>query len=101
MVYRHLLTRRDGSVEHLTLNRPEVRNAFNDQVTAELAAWAATAAADRSLRAVVVKGAGTSFCSGADATWMASTIGYTEEQNVQDAIAVSRMFAMLNTLPVP
>lgn len=101
MTYKHLLTRREGTIEHLTLNRPEVRNAFNDEVVAELAAWASTAAADESLRAVVVSGAGATFCAGADISWMARTIDYTEEQNVQDAIAMSRMFRALDTLPVP
>jgi methylglutaconyl-CoA hydratase len=101
MIYKHLLTRRDGAIEHLTLNRPEVRNAFNEEMIAELAAWAAVMAADSSLRAAVVSGAGAAFCAGADAAWMASTIAYTEAQNVQDAIAVSHMYQALNTLPVP
>ena len=101
MAYKHLLTRRDGAVEYLTLNRPDVRNAFNDEVIRDLAAWAKAVAADSSLRAAVVSGAGTAFCAGADATWMASTIAYTEAQNVQDAIAVSHMYSALNTLPVP
>jgi methylglutaconyl-CoA hydratase len=101
MTYQHLLTRREGAIEYLTLNRPDVRNAFNDEVVAELAAWAATAAGERSLRAAVVSGAGATFCAGADVAWMARTIDYTEEQNVQDAIAMSRMFRALDTLPVP
>jgi methylglutaconyl-CoA hydratase len=101
MTYKHLLTRRDGAVEYLTLNRPDVRNAFNDEVIAELAAWAAAVAADSTLRAAVISGAGQAFCAGADATWMARTIGYTEAENVQDAIAVSHLFNTLNTLPLP
>jgi methylglutaconyl-CoA hydratase len=101
MTYKHLLTRREGAIEYLTLNRPEVRNAFNDEVIADLASWAATVAADASVRAAVVSGAGSAFCAGADATWMASTIAFTEAENVQDAIAVSHMYNALNTLPVP
>lgn len=101
MTYRHLLTRREGAVEYLTLNRPAVRNAFNDEVIADLAAWAAATANDSRLRAAVVSGAGAAFCAGADATWMASTVAYSEAENVQDAIAVSHMYTALNTLPVP
>src|SRR5512146_2393860 len=41
------------------------------------------------------------FCAGADVTWMAKTVGYSEEENVRDAAAMSRMFAALDTLPVP
>jgi methylglutaconyl-CoA hydratase len=101
MVYKHLLARREGSVEYLSLNRPEVRNAFNDEVVAELTSWAAVAAADVSLRAVVLSGAGPTFCAGADVAWMARTISYTTQQNLDDALAMARMFGSLNTLPVP
>jgi methylglutaconyl-CoA hydratase len=100
-MYKHLSSRRDGSVEYLTLNRPDVRNALSDEVCTELTAWAADAAADRSLRAVVLAGSGPSFCAGADVAWMARTVGYTSEQNLEDAMALSRMFSALDTLPVP
>lgn len=97
-----LLTRRDGPVEYVTLNRPDVRNAFSDEVIAELTAWAGRAAAEpRGLRVAVLSGAGKVFCAGADLTWMARSITYTEAQNVADARAMSEMFAALNTLPVP
>ena len=104
MAYEYLLTRRDGPVEYLTLNRPDVRNAFNDEVIAELTRWtsATSETADMTgLRAVVLAGAGLVFCAGADLTWMSKMVGYTEEDNLRDAMAMSRMFAGLNTLPVP
>lgn len=104
MTYDHLLTHRDGPVETLTLNRPEVRNAFNEHVIAELTDWAARAAAEPTTtrpRAVILAGAGKMFCAGADVTWMAKTVSYTEEENVRDATAMSRMFAALDTLPMP
>jgi methylglutaconyl-CoA hydratase len=101
MDYRHLTVKRDAGVEYLTLNRPDVRNALNDEMVAELAAWAATAAADRTLRAVVLAGAGKTFCAGADVTWMAETVQYTEAENVRDAMAISNMFGALDRLPVP
>ena len=93
----HLIpTTRDGAVEYLTLNRPDVRNAFNEHVIAELTAWAAAtreAAARGDVRVVVLAGAGKTFCAGADVTWMAKTVDYTEEENLRDATAMSRMFA--------
>ena len=104
MAYQFLLTRRDGSVEYLTLNRPDVRNAFNEEVIAELTRWTSATsetAQMTGLRAVVLAGAGPVFCAGADLAWMAKMIDYTEEQNLRDALAMSRMFAGLNTLPVP
>ena len=77
MNYKHLLTRRDGPVEHLTLNRPDVRNAFNAEMIAELTSWAAEIADSAgAVRAVVIGGAGKVFCSGADAEWLATSATY-------------------------
>jgi len=104
MSYQHLTTKREGPVEYLTLNRPEVRNAFNEQVIAELTAWATAtreAAARGDLRVVVLSGAGSSFCAGADVGWMSKTVDYAEVENLRDATAMSRMFGLLNDLPVP
>jgi methylglutaconyl-CoA hydratase len=101
MAFRFLLTRRDGPVEYLTLNRPEVRNALNDEMIAELAAWTDGIAADPAVRIVVIAGAGKSFSAGADVDWMARTIQYTADQNLRDARALSHMFTALNALPVP
>lgn len=93
--------RRDGDVEHLVLNRPEVRNAFNEVLIAEVTEWAGHAAADPQLRAVILSGAGPSFCAGADLAWMAKMASYTRDENVQDARAAATMFELLDTLPVP
>lgn len=99
MGFNLLQVRRAGSVEYLTLNRPEVRNAFNEEVIAELTAWARGAAADPSLRVVVLSGAGKAFSAGADANWMARMAGYSREENVQDATRMAEMFLALNTIP--
>ena len=104
MSYTFLDVRRDGQVEYLTLNRPDVRNAFNEHVIAVLTAWAgaARAAAGRhEIRAVVLAGAGKTFSAGADVAWMSKTVAFTEEENVRDATAMSRMFAALDALTVP
>jgi methylglutaconyl-CoA hydratase len=103
MAYQFLTTSREGGVEYLTLNRPDVRNAFNEEVIGELSRWAETmrGAKAAEVRAVVLAGAGKLFCAGADITWMSQTIHYTEAQNLRDAEAMSRMFAALNDLPMP
>src|SRR5262245_39550892 len=104
MSHTFLSIHRDGPLERLTLNRPDVRNAFNEHVIAELTAWAADAraAAKRGdVRVVVIAGAGKTFCAGADVAWMAKPVHYSEEENVRDAIAASRMFAAIDALPVP
>ena len=104
MAYQFLSTKRDGPIERLTLNRPEVRNAFNEEVIAELTAWAdATreAAQRGEIRVAVLAGAGKMFCAGADVNWMSRTVRYSREQNLRDAAAMSRMFAAIDALPVP
>ncbi len=96
-----LLTRRDGVVEYVTLNRPDVRNAFNEQMIADLTAWAAAINADDDVRVAVMAGSGKVFSAGADVAWMARALGYTHDENVRDANTAARMFAALDTLPVP
>lgn len=93
--------RRLAQVEYVTLNRPEVRNAFNEHLIVEMTTWAEQAAADASLRAVVISGAGPSFCAGADLTWMAKMAGYTQEENLRDARAAAAMFGAIDSLPIP
>ena len=101
MAYEHLITQRTGSVERLTLNRPEVRNAFNEAMLAELTAWTKETAGDPGVRAVVLSGAGPVFCAGADATWMAKTVEKTHDENVADARFAAEMFRSIDELPVP
>lgn len=100
-MFTHLLVRRDGPIEHVTLNRPDVRNAFNQTLIAELTSWASTVRDDPAVRVVVLSGAGKSFCAGADISWMAKTVEFSEDENMRDAAAASHMFGALNTLPVP
>ena len=99
-MFRHLLVRRDGPVEHVTLNRPEVRNAFNEEVVAELAQWAADVASDPGVRVVVLGGAGKVFSAGADATWMARMAAASRDDNERDALATTAMLRAINALPV-
>jgi methylglutaconyl-CoA hydratase len=99
MAYQFLSVRRDGAVERVTLNRPAVRNAFNEQVIADLTAWAKAAAADEGLRVVVLAGAGKVFSAGADAEWMARMASYSHQENVDDAGRAAAMFRAINALP--
>jgi methylglutaconyl-CoA hydratase len=99
--FQHILCRRDGAVEHLVLNRPQVRNAFNDELIAEVTAWTRRLQTDGDVRAVVISGAGPSFCAGADLGWMTRMAGYTREENLRDAHAAAAMFEAIDTLPVP
>jgi methylglutaconyl-CoA hydratase len=99
MSYQYLTIERHGGVERVTLNRPEVRNAFNEHVIAELTAWATQAHEDTDLRVVVIAGAGKVFSAGADAGWMAKMAAYSHDENVRDARAGAEMFLAINTVP--
>jgi methylglutaconyl-CoA hydratase len=99
MSYQFLSVRREGPVEHVTLNRPDVRNAFNEHVIRELTAWAEEARSSPGLRVVVLAGAGAVFSAGADAAWMAKMARYSFDENLRDAAQAARMFRAIDTLP--
>lgn len=93
-----MVNRDDRDVAWLTLNRPDVRNAFNAELIAELSA-AATALADDPPRVVVLTGSGSSFSAGADLNWMRSAGTRSHDENLADARETSAMFSALDTLP--
>jgi methylglutaconyl-CoA hydratase len=101
MSFRCLTVHRKGSIEYLELNRPEVRNAFDDATIRELTWWAESVSSDRTIRAVVISGAGPVFCAGADVRWMAKMVDYTQEENMEDAGLAGRLFLLLDRLPMP
>jgi len=92
---------RQGMVARVFLNRPEVRNAFNDGVIAELTAAFRDLGADPGLRVIVLGGHGKAFCAGADLSWMRTMAGYTWEQNHADAQALAGMLWTLYSCPLP
>jgi methylglutaconyl-CoA hydratase len=96
-----VLIEHDGPVLRITLNRPEVRNAFDEDVIHSLTSAATAAAEDASVRVVVLAGKGKTFCSGADIGWMAKAIAYSRQENLTDAEDMARMMERLDTLPMP
>ena len=88
------ITGRDG-VGVIRMNRPEVRNAFNEIMIAELTQAFRAADADQNLRALLRAGHGPAFCAGADLNWMKKMSGYSVEENRADAMGLA---AMLNTI---
>jgi methylglutaconyl-CoA hydratase len=92
---------RNGHVARVYLNRPDVRNAFNDGVIGELTRTFADLGADASLRCIVLGGHGKAFCAGADLNWMRAMAGYSWEQNRADAQALADMLWTIYSCPVP
>ncbi len=90
--YQTLDVARVGAVLHVKLNRPDVRNAFNGTVVAELTAAFGAASDDADARVVVLSGNGRSFSAGADLAWMQEQAALTPEANARGAEAMARMF---------
>jgi len=83
----------DGSVLRVSLNRPEVRNALNDELIAAITELFTTI--PNTVRVVVLSGEGNAFCAGGDLEWMRKAAGYTDAENVADALKVSKMFSSI------
>ena len=91
----------DGPVAHVWLNRPEVRNAFNDATIAELTKTFLALGHNPQLRAVVLGAHGKAFSAGADLNWMRAMADYTWEQNRDDAARLAEMLWTLYSCPLP
>jgi methylglutaconyl-CoA hydratase len=96
-------TGHDGVVARVTLARPDIHNAFDATVIAELRSTFAGLARESptALRVVVLAGDGQSFCAGADIAWMRAAMSLDVEGNEQDAMAMAEMFEAIDTCPVP
>ena len=85
----------------ITLNRPEVRNAFNDEVIAELTQAFVDLAGRNEVRAVVLAAEGPAFCAGADLNWMRRMADYTRDENLADAGKLAEMLRVIYACPKP
>ena len=90
-----------GPVARITLARPEVHNAFNEHMIADITAACAAIASDSHVRVVVLAGEGRSFSAGADIDWMQRMAASSEEANRADADRMSGMLCALDQLPQP
>jgi len=90
-----------GGVARVTLDRPQIRNAFDDALISALTTALRGLDADESVRAVVLAGNGPAFCAGADLNWMKRMAGYGYEQNLADAQALAAMLRTLDRMAKP
>jgi len=94
----------NGKVATITINRPQARNAFDDILVHELtAAFTAinTGNSENDPRVVVLTGAGTAFCAGADIGWMRRSQSYTKDENIRDTQAMAALFETIDGCPLP
>jgi methylglutaconyl-CoA hydratase len=105
--YSRLKLEKKTPAARITLARPEVRNAFDDALIAELTRAIEEirldheASPEKSPRAVVLTGEGAAFCAGADMNWMRRSAAYTPQENEADARRMAAMLRALDELPIP
>jgi len=90
-----------GAVANVTLSRPEVRNAFNDEVIAELTQAFTRLGQDPQIRVIVLAAEGPAFCAGADLNWMRRMADYTHAENLADAAQLAEMLRVIYACPKP
>ena len=91
----------DRGVATVTLNRPEVHNAFDDKLIAELTDAIETLGGREDIRAIVITGAGKSFSAGGDLAWMRACADYDERENEADSLRLARLMHTLDGVPKP
>jgi methylglutaconyl-CoA hydratase len=99
--YKTIQVRSEGGIAHVTLNRPEVHNAFNSEMIRELRRAFGRIGEDGSVRVVVLTGAGKSFCAGADLNWMREVIKFSFEQNLQESLEIAELHHGIYSLSKP
>lgn len=88
-------------VATILLNRPELHNAFNDEMIRDLTAAIKELSANDAIRLLIIKGVGKSFCAGADLNWMKRMKDYSYEENLNDSKKLAELFSTLNSFPKP
>ena len=96
-----ILVTTEAQIRTITLNRPDKRNALNDELIADLKAALTEADADEDLRSIVIRGAGKDFCSGADLSALQKIATASYEENLEDARSLAELFLLIRSVKVP
>lgn len=96
-----LLINQNESITTITLNRPEIHNAFDDELIQQLTTTLEKINNDKTVRVVILAANGKSFCAGADLKWMQKMANYLRDENLQDAHALAKLMKTLNDLNKP
>ena len=99
--YQTIKVETSERVTRVTLNRPDIRNAFNDTMIRELRQAFTAIEQDASTRVVILTGAGKAFCAGADLNWMRKVVDYSYEQNYQDSLNLAELMRQIYDCPKP
>jgi methylglutaconyl-CoA hydratase len=99
--YKTILFESREAVATIWLNRPEIHNAFNEEMISELIDCFEFIEGEKRIRVVVLRGKGKSFCAGADLNWMKGVAGYTFEENLRESMDLSKCFYAIYTCKKP
>ena len=99
--YQHLRLTRHGFAAVVTLDRPDLHNAFNERLIGEIQRAFERLSEAEDIRAVVLQGAGKSFCAGADLNWMRASLDFTHDENIADALKLSDMLRAIDACRHP
>jgi len=99
--YKTLKINFEKGIARLTLTRPEIHNAFNEVMLAEVLEVCTNLAKDENVRVLIFTGEGKSFCAGADLNWMKKMINYTYEENFADSMVLANAMNALYSMPQP
>ncbi len=101
MQYQTIAIEYTGQIATVWLNRPEIRNAFNEVMIGELIKAFKEITGNTGTRIIVLRGRGKSFCAGADLNWMRDVASYSYEQNLQESLQLSECFNTIYNCPIP
>lgn len=101
MTFKWIHIEKEESVGTIWLQRPEVHNAFDEDMINELIAALEQLTVDNATKILVIRGKGSSFCAGADLHWMKQSINYNYVQNLDDSLNLSQLFFDVYTFPKP
>lgn len=96
-----VLITNDGAIRTITLNRPEKRNALNDELIFDLKNALSEADADESVKCIVIRGAGKDFCSGADLSALQKIANASHEENLEDARSLGELYELIRRVRQP
>ncbi len=96
-MYKHIILHIENKIATISLNRPEVHNAFHQEMISEIIEAVQLINTNDDVIILVLRGKGKSFCAGADLNWMKSVVDYSYEQNVEESVRLSECFYALYT----
>jgi methylglutaconyl-CoA hydratase len=98
---QHLLIDVTGHIGRITINRPDVRNAFNDELILELTEVFTQMGQRADVRCIVLAANGAAFCAGADLNWMRKAANYSQDENMRDAGGLGHLLRLVANCPKP